>query len=650
MLENIELLEDRKPKSLTVNQLNMLSGIILERYDDWRTACTPFLEEIKKVRKYLYQSQKGEHSEGDPYALPAIYKLNETIISLIKENVYATNAGVFDVRGNDKQSQETSNLHKWDIVKDLDKIDFVSKKAKTFLKSYTEAGEMIALVGLSTKTIKRKTEIEVPETSIGLSGEEIKTSVFKVGLMEVEVQDGVDVFPIKAEDFFFDTTKADRFDNPVCGKVIRHWLSYEEIVNNKAFELLSRSGYGKEVKEYLKKSIKGQKPSEEMLTEDVGLWDAHKNMINGDLAETLNYWGDITVDGKDLKNYLITLVAGKVVRCIPNPYYNNTIVYYPHDVHPEYKRGISPVRVGLRSADIMSNIINEIITAFPYIALPVSYAPKGAIVNKKQKPPPGGQIEYETDLNRNAPIPIDASGVLKGFDLVEFFNNQTEAAVGVSSAMMGQPEEKKKTATEIKAMQIGGSVRISEMIDGIKQGFNIPLIKKIADVKANFEEGDIPIGVMQGDGNMKEETITDEIRNGKYDYTYVDSKATMERQAQFKDVLSFLELVIKVDPSLIEMKEIIKYGFLQTGMQDVEKFLAKDKLEEGLRQTLQQMGLKGDPATMEAAKLKIVEKLPMLAQVIINEQQQAAAQEALSNPGMGVMPPNSQGRSLSSGG
>jgi hypothetical protein len=641
MLENIELLENRKPENLTSDQLSLLSGIILNRYEKWREACAPFIQEIKKIRKYIYQSQKGEYTEGDPYALPAIYKLNETIISLIKENVYATNAGVFDVRGKDKQSQETANLHKWDIVNDLEKINFAGKKAKAFLKSYTETGEMIALVGLSTTTVKRKTEVEVPEMVTGLAGEKLETPVMKVGIMDMEIQDGVEVYPIKPEDFYFDTTKIDRFDSPVCGKIIRKWLSYDEIIGNKSYELFSKKIYGKEVKEYLKQSIKGQEPSEEMLTEDVGLWDANKNMINGDLAEVLDYRGNIIVDGKELKNYLITLIAGKVVRCIPDPFYNNTIVYYPHDIHPEYKRGISPLRVGLRSADITSNIINEIITAFPYIALPVSYAPKGSVKDKKEKPPPGGRIEYETDLNKNPPIPIDASGTLKGFDLVEFFNNQTEAAVGVSSAMMGQPEEKKKTATEVKAMQVGGSVRISEMIDGIKQGFNIPLIKKIADMKANFEDGDIPVGVVQGDGNVKEETITDEIRTGKYDYIYTDSKATMERQAQFKDVLSLIELAVKVDPGLIDMKEIIKYGFLQTGMQDVEKFLNKDQLEEGIRQILQQLGLKDDPATMDAAKAKVTEYLPMLAQVIISEQRTMPPQ-AISEPRMGTMPSDIQ--------
>jgi hypothetical protein len=640
-LDDIELLEDRKPVDLTPHQLDMLAGLISTKHDDWRDARREHLDEIKKIRNYIYQSQKGEQNEGDPYTLPAIYKLNETIISLVKENVYTTNAGIFDVKGDDEISQESANLWKWDIVNDLEKINFKSEKAKAFLKSFNESGEIIVLVGLQTKTVKRKKEIEVPQVEIGLSGEEIQTSVIKVGLVDIETYDGIEVFPIKSEDFLFDTTKQDRFDSPVCGKIIKKWLSYDEIISNKAYDLLSKTGYGKEVKEYLKQSIKDQQPSFDTLREDTSIDDTNRIMFDGDQAEVLDFRGNISVDGKDLKNYLITLAGNRVIRCEPDPYYNSTIVHYAHAIHPDYKRGISPLRVALKSADITSNIVNEIVTAFPYIANPVDYVPQGAIVNKKERPKPGGHIEYNLDLNKQPPFPKDVSGVLKGFELIEFFSRQTEGAAGVSTAMMGQPTEEKKTATEVKAMQVGGSIRISELIDEIKQ-FNIAVIQKIADIKVNFEEGDKQIGVQKGDGGIKQETVTDQIRNGKYHYTYIDSKATMERQAQFKDVLKLLELIFKVSPYIVDVKEVFKYGLLETGMQDVEKFLTKDKLDEGISQILKQMGMEANPKTMEMAKMKIMERLPDIARVIIQDGQQSNIEQSLSQQGMGGMPTNPQ--------
>jgi hypothetical protein len=649
MLESIELLEDRKPKSLTPYQLDMLAGKISDKYDNWREAAQEHLTEIKKIRKYIYQSQKGEHSEGDPYALPTIYKLNETLISLIKENVYATNAGIFDAKGDDEQSDETANLHKWDIVRDLEKIHYKSEKAKAFLKNFNESGEMIALVGLTTKTVKRKTEIEVPQTEIGLMGEEVTTNVLKVGLMDVETYDGIEVYPINSEDFVFDTTKLNRFDNSVCGKIIRKWLSYDEIVDNKAYELLFKDKYGKETKEYLKQSIKDQEPSFDMLREDTGIRSVTRDIFDGDQVEVLEYWGNITVDGKELKNYLITVAGNRVIRCEPNPYYNNTIVYYAHGVHPGYKRGISPLRVALRSADITSNIVNDIVSAMPYIANPVDYIPEGTIINKKYKPPPGGHIEYSADLAKTPPVIKDVSGVLKGFELIEFFSRQTEGAVGVSTAMMGQPTEEKKTATEIKAMQVGGSIRTSDLIDEIKQ-FNVAVIAKIADLKVNFEDGDKEMGVEQGDGRIKQEVITDDIRNGRYRYTYIDSKATMERQAQMKDILKLLELIFKISPYVVDAKEIFKYALMETGMQDVEKFINKDKLEEGIRQVLKQNDIKDNPKTIEMAKVKIIEYLPELTEMIKQDEQRALVEETMANEGVRGMSPDIQRRSLPVGG
>jgi hypothetical protein len=649
MLENIELLEDRKPKQLTTFQLESLAGVISQKYDDWLLACQPHINEIKKIRKYIYQSQKGEHPEGDPYTLPSIYKLNEALKAHIKENVYPTNASVFDVKGDDEESQDTANLHKWDIVNDLEKMDFKHTKARAFLKSFNESGEMIALVGLSKKTIKRKTEVEVPQIITDeFTPQEISTTTIKIALEEIEVHDGVEVYPIKSEDFYFDTTKADRFDNPVCGKIIKKWLSYNEIINNKSYELLQKNKYGKETKEYLKSSIKNEEPNFDMLTQDTSIQQTKRQIFSGDQTEILEYWGNIVVDGIELNDYLITLAGNRVIRCEPNPYYNCCIVYYANDIHPDYKRGISPLRVALKSSDIATNITNEIVDAFPYIALPVSYVPKGAIVDKKEKPKPGGVIEYETDLNKNAPIPINVSGVLQGFNLIEFFGNQTEQAVGMSNAMLGAATEEKKTATEIKAVQVGGSIRVSEMIDGIKQGFNIPVIKKIADLKANFEEGEKPLGVAQGDGSVKQETVTDEVRKGKYHYTYIDSKASMERQAQFKEVLALLQMVLKVDPNAVNIKEIIKYGFTETGMQDVERFLQTDKLDEAIRAILTRTGIEVSPPIVEQAKEKIIPYLPMLAQRILQDVQQQRTQATIPNQGMGGMSPNIQAGGLPS--
>lgn len=649
-MDNIELLENRIPKKLTESQLDMLAGIISDKYESWEEACEEHRREERKIQQYIYQSQKGEHKKGDNFVLPAIYKLNGAIKAHIKENVYATNSGVFDVKGDDEESQKNANLHKWDIVKDLEKIDFKNIKVKELLKNYMEAGEMIAFVGLNTVTKKRKTEVKVPETIIGLSGEEIRTEVMKLGLEEIEVYSGIDVFTIKSRDFVFDTTKADRFDSPVCGKIIRKWLVYDEIVDNKAYDLLHKGKYGNSVKEYLKESIKNEEPSFDLLRTDRTLLESRRKVFDGDQAELLMYWGDIIVDGIELKDYLIVLAGNRVIRCEPNPYYGNTIVYYAREVHPDYKRGISGLRVALRSADVASNIANEIITAFPYIANPSAYISKGGIVNKKYNVPPGGFIEYDTDLNKNAPIVKDVTGVLKGFDLIQFFENQTEGAVGLTNAMLGQETEEKKPATEIKAMQIGGSIRMSDEIDGLKQGFNIPLIRKIADVKANFEDGDMPIGVTQGDGGVKSEVITNEVRRGRYQYTYIDSKDTMERQARLRDLIKALQLILGVSPNILDLKEVSKHIILETGYQNVEKFLNKDILEEGIRQVLKGMQVGDRPEAMEFAKEKIVQYLPEIVKRIIEDEQSKAAEQAIYERGMGAMPSNISGQGIQNGG
>jgi hypothetical protein len=578
-----------------------------------------------------------------------MYKLHDAFKAHIKENVFATNSNIFDVKGEDEESQDNSNLHKWDIVKDLEKIDYKSKKAEEFLNNFNMAGEMIAFVGLNRKTIKRRNEKLVPieKTVIDpLTGQEITEEVQELKLVveDVETHSGVDVYPIKSEDFVYDTTKADRFDEPVCCKIIRKWLSYSEIINNNSFNLLQgEEEYAKETKEYIKNLIKGKDIDDEVLREDEYKYQTERQLVEGDQAEVLEYWGNILLkDGSEeieLNNYVITLAGSKVVRLEPNPYLNNMFVFFAREIHPDYKRGISPLRAGKQAADISSNITNELITALPLIASPSFFVPKGAIKNKQIKMKPGMGIEYDiTMAGMKEPKNIDVSGILKGFDYLALFNSQIEEATGMYANMMGAGTAEKKTATEIQAMQVGGSIRISDLIDGIKQ-FNIKIIEKIADLKANFEFGEKQLGIRQEDGSVKTNNITDEVRNGKYNYTYIDSKATMEREARFKKVIDLLSLVLKTSANAINLNEVIKYALSETGLQDVERFLNKDILEEAIMQSVQSMGLEPNPENIEMAKQKLVEYLPEVTQGIIQNEQIKSLGGAIPQQPMGGMPP-----------
>ena len=96
-------------------------------------------------------------------------------------------------------------------------------------------------------------------------------------------------------------------------------------------------------------------------------------------------------------------------------------------------------------------------------------------------------------------------------------------------------------------------------------------VKKVAKLKANFTFGDETI--FDNNENRQEEvTITDEVRQGDYKYTYADRSATSER-FNFADMVAQSAQMFAKSGTPIDPQQMFLWYMSEKGVENPERFL-----------------------------------------------------------------------------
>jgi len=550
--------------------------------------------------------------------MPEIYEIRETYKAHLWKSWFSSLDSMFDVQGKSKEDSNNSARQKASLIDVFRNADLVSKFEKG-IDNWINKGEFIAFISWSTKIkqVRRKEsgsgqfaqsysvnnilsdkfdihgddenfqdgysffdaenikgdgfgknfgKSENSTSSGGVSQKSSRAyeneagfmadipSALKFVLKNEVIYDGPDVTIVTPEAFVFDPSKKENFET--CPKIYRSWATFDEIQANKLYKNIDSL--------------------DQICARENGKASNGK-ACKGDQLEILEFWGDVKLkDGTLLKNQVVTLAGRKnIIRFEENPFIINPFVFAAFLEDPETKRGYSPLFVALPLNEISETIMNLQLEALKLIINKPYLAPKGALsgkINMKE----GAIIEYDPALMPREPVPLDFKDALVGWDFLRFFESKIESATGIFKYMIGNPAvSAQKTATEASGLMAGQNIRLSKEIDFLNYKVKMPIIKKIADLMANFSFDIKEIKVSMQNGDVDFVCIDESVRQGDYDYLIGDSNAAFERKTKLKESLDLLYSVAK-HPEIaprIKWVEVMKWAFGQIGSVDPNMFI-----------------------------------------------------------------------------
>ena len=528
-----------------------LANCIIKKYDTLENERLPQISDIKLIRNSIYnQTIPKINAWESTIELPDIYELAQTLKSHLAQNLYSHPDAMFDVTGTSPETQEFANKQKAMLVNTFEQMKFEDEMEK-IIDSVVETGECTLFVGWETRIKQIRRQLTQEEQ---LFNPDNKSFVVEEKL----IYDNAKIKHIKSEDFVFEKCSNSDWDN--CAKIYRTYSSLEEIVGDKANNMLTE-----EKLETLKGVMAKNKKETTKAVEENKL-------------EILEYWGDIELsDGTVLKNKL-AVIAGRqeLIRFESNPFVINPFIHANIIENPTTGRGISPLRVALILNNLASTILNKQIDALALMMNPPYLAPKGCF-RGQQDVQPGKIIEYDAALMPNQPIPLSFDKAMQGWDFLNYFKATIESATGIFKNMAGNIQTQERTATELNYSANGQEARLNLIIESINRKILIPTIEKTAEIISNFKLGEETI-TLNNHGKTEFINIDDNIRNANYIYRYGDRKANFERKSKLKELFEIVSSFAQVDvvAQRIDWIECFKFALEQYGVENSNNFLLEN--------------------------------------------------------------------------
>lgn len=493
------------------------------------------------------------------------YMFYQTLKAFIWKNIYSSINSMFDVSGENQETDNDSNKQKAFLVDLLEKMNFQ--------QTYDKIIDYALIYGELSGFASWKKKYEEYRRPISYFESVFKDDVNKLPLILQAIQKGqnyyVDtkkiydnpyVYAVNPANLVFDVSQKDNWDN--CPKIYRTFKTPDEIINNKFYKI------PKDVKELIKNATTEPASSDLNNQDDKAL---KNECINGSTVEVLDHWGDLKLsDGTVLRNWHAVVVARQFLvlfeknNIIINPFTYGTLIE-----DPETKRGISPLFSVLDLAHKQEDLFNRTCDMQALAENPPIFAPEDFFKDKDVKLYPGKIINYGDSLSPEKIKPMDFNvGVF--LNDISFLSDLMAETSGIFPNMVGADEQKAKTATEISTKAQGQVTRLAMIIDTINQYLTIPIVEKVAKLCANFKFGEEQIYINK---DNKKETITidDQVRQGDYKYTYSDRNLTADRAEKADMVVQVAKEFAQFIP--LNAEEIFTWYFEQKGVENPERFL-----------------------------------------------------------------------------
>ena len=485
----------------------------------------------------------------------------QTLKSYIWRNTYANVNSMFDVSGENHDSDNASNRQKAVLVDIMEKMDY-QKTCDQIIDNALLYGELISFTAWKTlsEEYRRPIDFFVDPNSMDLEKQARIAKAIEEGknfyVDEREIYNNPYIYPVNPADIVFDSTQADEWDS--CPKIYRAYKTPNDIINNKLYTI------DKDVAEEIQRLVKDGKNNRLKGSEDI---------VKGSTIEVLEHWGDLKLpNGRLLKNWHAVVVARKyLVLFHKNNALINPFSYGAFVRDPETKRGISPLYSVLSLSQVQEDLLNRTCNLQALSENPPLLAPEGFFDEDELQLYPGKIIEYGDNLTPAAAFQQMQFNPQIFMQDITFLNDLMAEVSGIFPNMVGAVEDSgTKTATEINVKTQGQMTRLAMIVDTINQDLIIPNVEKVAKLCADFKSGVETIFVSK-DNKQEYIEIDDSVRQGDYKYTYSDNSATAVKSEQADLVVSAVERFAQVIPLNIE--EIFLWYFEQKGVDNPERFL-----------------------------------------------------------------------------
>ncbi len=565
----------QKVKKLSEEEKLSLAKKIAEEFKTYDNARASQLEKAQRLINEVYFKNIIKPEEGSQKAWKSTLKMGKAFMfhqilkAFIWKNIYANTNSMFDVSGENLESDNNSNKQKTMLVDICEKMEY-SKTCDKIIDKSLLYGELISFV-----TWKKHSEeyrrpisffdgIKDPAKLLKIASAAAKGERFYVD--ERMIYDNPFVYNVDPANFVFDTTQSDR-NWDTCPKINRTWRTPEDIINNKYFEV------SKEAASDLREMIKSGSNDAKLSNQDSS--SLKNETRNGTTVEMLEHWGDLMLsDGTVLRNWYAVVIAGKyLVRFEKNPFIDNPFSYGAYFIDPDTKRGISPIYSILDIAETQEDILRRTMNLQSLTENPPILAAKGFFGDDPDDIDlyPGKVIEYDPQLYADSAIkPLEFAVNVFSQDM-NYIDDLMSEISGVFPNMAGASENDRTTATEISTKVEGQLTRLKMLLDVINQNLILSDIKKIAKLKANFTFGDETVFV-NNENKPENVVIDDNVRQADYRYTYADRSATNERFNYVDMVAQAVQMFVKTGLQ-INIEEFFTWFMEQKGVENPERFL-----------------------------------------------------------------------------
>ena len=498
----------------------------------------------------------------------------QTLKAFVWKNTYSNINSMFDVSGENQEADSASNKQKAMLVDIFEKMEY-QKVIDLIIDNSLFYGELISY----TAWKKNEEEIRRP---INYFKDLFQNDLEKLPAVLDAIAKGkkywIDkretfnnpyIYAVNPADLAFDNTQIDDWDS--CPKIYKTWKTPDDIINNKLYTITKAQA--EDIKNMVKKTPDSSDQSNQT---DDKLIDEE---INGNTVEVLEHWGDLKLpNGTILKNWHAVSIAGKyLVRFHKNDMTINPFTYGTLLTDPDTKRGISPLVSVLKLAETQEELMNKTYNMQALSENPPTFAPEDFFKDKTTKLYPGKIITYDAGIYTNVPItPMQFPTNLYINEIMSLDKTIAEVS-GIFPNMAGQEKAQGATATEISVTVQGQSNRHSMLLDIINQYLILPIVKKTADLLANFKYGKETIYINR-ENKADVIDIDDTVRQGNYEYTYQDRNSYALRYTNADTTAQVFEKFAQVLP--MNWKEIFSWYWEQKGVENPERFLEEEKSDE----------------------------------------------------------------------
>ena len=496
-----------------------------------------------------------------------LFMFYQTLKAFIWRNVYSNVNSMFDVSGENQDSDNSSNKQKAMLVDILEKMNY-QKTCDTVIDNALLYGELISFTAWKKRYEEYRRPIEFFKNIFSDDVQKLPRILEAIAKGKNywtdsrKIYDNPFIYPVNPANLVFDVSQKDNWDD--CPKIYRSFKSPQDIINNQLYSIDKITA--QEIKNLVKSDTEPYNKDVKKLLDEV---------VDGQTVEILEHWGDLKLpDGTLLKNWHAVIVARKyLVRFQKNETIINPFTYGTFIQDPESKRGISPLYSILSIAHAQEDLFNRTLNMQALSENPPLLAPEGFFTQEEINLYPGKIIEYGDNLSPTAAFKQLTFEHTVFSNDISFLDSLMSEVSGIYPSMIGIDEDSVKTATEITTKTQGQMTRLAMLLDIINQYFIIPNVKNVAKLCADFKSGVETVFINKN--NQKELIeIDDSVRQADYKYTYSD-RTMINEKSNKADLL--VQAIDKFSQKIaLDLPEIFVWYFEQKGVENPERFLAQN--------------------------------------------------------------------------